>query len=87
MHCQLKMTFSESGTKPNFSFIVLMVHKMLKLLDLANKMLQAENIELLSAIKFVNCASDCARKKEEFVELWRISCDLAPTETKQKYVE
>ncbi len=74
-----------SVTEPNFSFIAVMVHKILKLLEPANKMLQAENTDLLSANKFVNFAADCVQKlrsEDEFNELWRMSCNLVPAETR-----
>ncbi len=73
-----------SVTEPNFSFIAVMVHKILQLLEPANKM-QAENTDLLSATKFVNLTADCVqelRSEDEFNELWRISCDLVPAETR-----
>ncbi len=74
-----------SVTEPNFSFIAIMVHTILKLLEPANKMLLAENTDLLSDNKFVNFAADCVQKlrsEDEFNELWRMSCDLVPTETR-----
>lgn len=39
----------KSVTEPNFSFIAVIVHKILKLVDPANKVLQSENITVTHA--------------------------------------
>uniref|UniRef100_H3BAF9 DUF4371 domain-containing protein n=1 Tax=Latimeria chalumnae TaxID=7897 RepID=H3BAF9_LATCH len=57
---------------PHFKFIAHMVHKILQLLDAANKMLQAEQTDLLSAVKVIQSASECIsklRSESDFNEL------------------
>lgn len=50
-----------------------MTHKVLGLIDLPNKMLQAEHTDVITAVQLIKSASVCfenLRSEEEFVKLW-----------------
>ncbi len=49
-------------SETSFKFIAHMVYKILQLLDAPNKLMQSEDMDLLSAVKLVTCASECLTK-------------------------
>ncbi len=65
-------------SETSFKFIVHMVYKILQLLDAPNKLMQSEDMDLLSAVKLVTCASECLtklRSESDFLELWEKADD------------
>lgn len=60
-------------SEPSFIFIAQLVHKMLKLLDPPNKLLQGEETDLLTGLRLVTSAAECVREllcEAEFTQLW-----------------
>ncbi|CAM4607110.1 unnamed protein product [Leuciscus chuanchicus] len=65
-------------SETSFKFIAHMVYKILQLLDAPNKLMQSEDMDLLSAVKLVTCASECLAKlrcESDFLELWEKADD------------
>ncbi len=65
-------------SETSFKFIAHMVYKILQLLDAPNKLMQSEDMDLLSAVKLVTCASECLtklRSESDFLELWEKADD------------
>uniref|UniRef100_A0A8C1TJI1 TTF-type domain-containing protein n=1 Tax=Cyprinus carpio TaxID=7962 RepID=A0A8C1TJI1_CYPCA len=65
-------------SETSFKFIAHMVYKILLLLDAPNKLMQSEDMDLLSAVKLVTCASECLtklRSESDFLELWEKADD------------
>ena len=60
-------------TLHSFLFIVHLVKKLLSLFELPNRLLQAEDMDLFTAVTLVNSASDCVktlRTENEISALW-----------------
>ncbi len=65
-------------SETSFKFIAHMVYKILQLLDAPNKLMQSEDMDHLSAVKLVTCASECLtklRSESDFLELWEKADD------------
>ncbi len=75
-------------SETSFKFIAHMVYKILQLLDAPNKLMQSEDMDLLSAVKLVTCASECLtklRSESDFLELWEKADDTEmPRSPKRK---
>ncbi len=75
-------------SETSFKFIAHMVYKILQLLDAPNKLMQSEDMDLLSAVKLVTCASECLtklRSESDFLELWEKADDTEmPRPSKRK---
>ena len=65
-------------TERSFKFFTGVRHKVLGLMDPANRMLQAEETDLITAVRLIQSASSCIkdlRSDAEFLKLWADSGD------------
>ncbi len=65
-------------TERSFTFLTCVMHKVLGLMDPANRMLQAEDTDLLTAVQLIQSASSCIEDLQsdaEFLKLWADSED------------
>lgn len=63
---------------PAFMFIAIFVQKLLMLLDGPNRLLQAEDMDLLTGLELVASATECVKKlrsEDEFTDLWNKAND------------
>ncbi|KAG9282357.1 zinc finger MYM-type protein 1-like [Astyanax mexicanus] len=79
-------------SETNFMFIARLVQKLLKLLDPPNKLLQGEDMDLLTGLELVACSTECVRKLRcdtEFADLWRAVTDsnalVTPTKRRRTF--
>ncbi|CAL8337226.1 unnamed protein product [Boreogadus saida] len=83
----------ESITEPSFLFLANVTHKVLELMEPPNRMLQAERMDLLTAVQLIKSASDCLRllrSEEEFTKIWNetgTEMDARFSERNNKYLE
>ena len=67
-------------TQRSFLFIAHLVMKLLSLFEPPNRLLQAEDMDLFTAVTLVNSASDCVKKmrtENEFSALWDLCASSA----------
>lgn len=65
--------FLREITRPAFMFIAHFVKKVLLFLDGPNRLLQSEDIDLLTRLQLIVSATECVSKfccESEFTELW-----------------
>ncbi|KAJ8409279.1 hypothetical protein AAFF_G00234770 [Aldrovandia affinis] len=69
-------------SEPAFMFIAYLVQKVLMLLNAPNKLLQGEDMDLLTGLELVASATECVSKlhcETEFTELWNRVTDANAT--------
>ncbi|RXN28005.1 zinc finger MYM-type 1-like protein [Labeo rohita] len=78
-------------TEPAFKFLSCVMYKVLGLMDPPNRMLQAEQTDLMTAVQLIRSASSCIeslRSDAEFAKLWaesiKSSDDAVPTAPKRQ---
>ncbi|KAJ8394540.1 hypothetical protein AAFF_G00045500 [Aldrovandia affinis] len=77
-------------SEPAFVFIAYLVQNVLMLLDAPNKLLQGEDMDLLTGLELVASATECVRNlrcEAEFTELWNKVTDAnatTPAPSKQR---
>lgn len=71
-------------SEPSFEFIGRFVQKILQLLDAPNKMLQSEQMDLLSGMRLVKSASECVAQLRSESEFNNIMGQCKETERPQK---
>lgn len=77
-------------TEPTFRFLSCVMYKVLGLMDPPNRMLQAEQTDLMTAVRLIRSASSCIeslRSDAEFAKLWAESMsadDADPTPPKRQ---
>lgn len=73
-------------TEPSFLFLARLLLKVLGLMDPPNKMLQAENCDLLTAVQLIHNSTECLRRlrcDEEFQNIWAETASDGPTPAKR----
>ncbi|RXN04563.1 zinc finger MYM-type 1-like protein [Labeo rohita] len=78
-------------TEPAFKFLSCVMYKVLGLMDPPNRMLQAEQTDLMTAVQLIRSASSCIESLQsdaEFAKLWaesiKSSDDAVPTAPKRQ---
>ncbi|KAL0146682.1 hypothetical protein M9458_058022 [Cirrhinus mrigala] len=81
----------KASTEPAFKFLSCVMYKVLGLMDPPNRMLQAEQTDLMTAVQLIRSASSCIeslRSDAEFAKLWaesiKSSDDAVPTAPKRQ---